>query len=323
MAVCANCGFNEKDSNAKFCKICGRPLTGKVIVHSSDELIDLVNVYSAHANAAHLDVLDLNFIDTSELTSIKAVFLFNEYMGKVDVSGWDVSNVEDMALAFNGSQFDADLSNWDVSKVKNMSLMFCQAAGRITGLGKWNVSNVTDMSHMFSGTKNSFLDIETWDVSNVKTMTGMFESSEFEGDIGAWNVSNVKDMRFLFKKSKFNGDISKWDVSSVENMSEMFLESKFTGDISNWNVSNVIDMSLMFKGNFKFRGDLRKWRLDSLVKIDDFGFIGKPGKNLHIDIEGWKEQLQSRTIIDIGNTEELKKLKDIVLVKDMDKLKSN
>lgn len=145
MAVCANCGFDEKDSNAKFCKICGRPLTGKIKVLSSDELIDLVNVYSAHANAAHLELLDLNFIDTSELTSIKAVFLFNEYMGKVDVSEWDVSNVEDMALAFNGSQFDADLSNWNVSKVKDRSYMFKNAEFVPDELADWDVSNVNDM----------------------------------------------------------------------------------------------------------------------------------------------------------------------------------
>ena len=43
----------------------------------------------------------------------------------IDISEWDVSNVEDMEYMFFGCEkFNSDLSRWDVSNVENMGYMF-------------------------------------------------------------------------------------------------------------------------------------------------------------------------------------------------------
>ena len=150
--------------------------------------------------------LDLNDIDTSEITSMGNLFNCNNIIyglsvnGYFDISKWDVSNVKDMRGMFYGSSFDGDLSKWNVSHVENMLNMF--------GYSK------------FTG-KNG--DISKWNVSNVRNMESMFEKSWFEGDISKWNVSNVENMRYMFFNCyNFNTNLSSWKVSKVKNMDHMF-----------------------------------------------------------------------------------------------------
>ena len=65
---------------------------------------------------------DLNFIDTSKIDDMSALFYSSKFNG--DISNWDVSNVKDMSTMFAHSEFNGDLSKWDVSNVKNMTSMF-------------------------------------------------------------------------------------------------------------------------------------------------------------------------------------------------------
>jgi surface protein len=101
---------------------------------------------------------DLNDIDTSEITNMSGLFLYEVFTG--DISKWDVSNVQDMSNMFEGSIFNGDISNWDVSNVTNMKGMFLES--------------------QFNG------DISKWDVSNVKDMSGMFEDSPLEDNPPKW-----------------------------------------------------------------------------------------------------------------------------------------
>ena len=78
--------------------------------------------------------------------------MFNGSQFNGDISGWDVSRVQNMAVMFSSSQFNGDLSGWDVSNVQNMAVMFSssQFNGDLSG---WDVSNVQkdDMYNMFDG----------------------------------------------------------------------------------------------------------------------------------------------------------------------------
>ena len=93
---------------------------------------------------------DLNFIDTSKIDDMSALFYSSKFNG--DISNWDVRNVNDMSTMFAYSKFDGDISNWDVRNVSDMHDMF--AGSEFNGdLSKWDVSNVTDMNGMFNGSK--------------------------------------------------------------------------------------------------------------------------------------------------------------------------
>lgn len=161
------------------------------------------------------------------------------------------------------------------------------------------------------------LDLNCIDVSGLTDLSCVFRNIVFfngDYDLSRWDVSNVTKMDQTFFWTNFNVDLSSWDVSNVRSMSEMFSESRFAGNIDNWDVSSVVDLSKMFYRNVRFRGDLRKWKLDNLVKIESFGIKRLPAGKTTINIEGWEDQLNLRNRINLDSIEDLKKLKNIVLI---------
>lgn len=169
---------------------------------------------------------DLNFIDTSGVTSME--WLFDEQLFKLhhgEFREYETSGIgtrSDIHVALDKYKgFDGDISKWDVSNVTNMNRMFCCASytGKHGGISNWDVSNVTDMSSMFRG--------KSYDEYNY---------NKFNGDISRWNVSKVKTMTHMFEFSNFNRNISGWDVSSVKDMKDMFIGSKLrdNGNLPSW-----------------------------------------------------------------------------------------
>ena len=77
-------------------------------------------------NLVKQDIYDFNCIDTSEITDMSKLFSDNIFYNMIfDVSGWNVSNVENMQDMFqNCKEFNCDLSKWNVSNVINMYNMF-------------------------------------------------------------------------------------------------------------------------------------------------------------------------------------------------------
>lgn len=128
----------------------------------------------------------------------------------------DVSNIKYMIAGavtgmFEKSDFDGDISGWDVSNVENMDGMF--ANSKFTGengifkLPEGNV--VTNMKDMFFGSMfNS--DISDWDVSNVTNMYRMFKCSSFSYDISGWNVNEECSFKEMFEDSPLEGNEPEW-----------------------------------------------------------------------------------------------------------------
>lgn len=93
---------------------------------------------------------DLNFIDTSLITSMNSLF-------------------EDI-------DFDGDISNWDVSNVKDMDYMFYTSnfTGKNSpGMNKWNVSGAKTMDSMFEMSKFA-QDISGWEIDPSCSVEAMF-----------------------------------------------------------------------------------------------------------------------------------------------------
>ena len=119
---------------------------------------------------------DLNSIDTNSITDMSHLFKELNIPINIDISDWDVSNVENMeGMFYNYDIFNCDLSKWNVSKVKNMSCMFLNCKNFDCDLSNWDVSNVTNMAYMFANCpKFEGKVLKKWDVSKVKDMTVMF-----------------------------------------------------------------------------------------------------------------------------------------------------
>ena len=112
---------------------------------------------------------DLNDIDVSNIKSMYKYIIIhkNNYRKQfglfekldphnIDISKWDVSNVENFNHMFYGCKnFNCDLSNWNVSNAKDMSQMF-EYCYNFTGEGleNWKVSKVKDMYAMFTECKS-------------------------------------------------------------------------------------------------------------------------------------------------------------------------
>ena len=137
----------------------------------------------------------------------------------------DVSNQKKMCYGedggygvFDKSDFNGDISGWDVSNVEDMYAMFYDAKSFNQSLNKWNVSNVKNMNLMFYNAKSFNQDISGWDVSNVENMVGVFYgASSFNQDISGWKVSNVKDMNLMFDYTPLekNNNLPQWYLDKI------------------------------------------------------------------------------------------------------------
>lgn len=167
--------------------------------------------------------VDLNFIDTSEVTDMSNLFDQEDFEG--NVSEWDVSNVTNMAFMFSCcGHFRGDLSRWETKKVTNMFAMFkgCDEFDG-SGIENWDVSKVTDMSDMFRSCPKFNADLTNWhDLWKLEHASRMFRDCiSFEGK-----------------------GVDKWETPALENMVEMFSGcKKFDQDLSHWYVKNVTHWS--------------------------------------------------------------------------------
>ena len=215
-------------------------------IRTKGELIERMQGEYEKQNSAETHILDLTMLDVSLVEDM--VDLFDGDLTTIttlDVSNWDVSNVQNMCGMFlNCDNLQTlDVSRWNVSNVKNMNHMFCNCENlQAVDVSNWNVSNVKDICSMFDGCENLHtLDVSNWDVSNVKTMAYMFYNCESLQtlDVSNWNVSNVRTMKHMFDgcKNLQTLDVSNWKVSKVRTMNFMFLncDNLQTLDVSRWN----------------------------------------------------------------------------------------
>jgi surface protein len=253
------------------------------------------------ASAFNNNSLSLNWgSKTSNVTRMESMFNAS-YLSSVfnqDISGWDVSSVENMSGMFRGATafnnngvalnwdtytskvtnmsrmfsgataFNQNISNWDVSIVTDMSDMFNGAALFNQPIGNWNVLIVEDMSNMFNAAVKFNQNISNWDVSSVGNMYGMFQNANDFNNGGqplTWatgtNTSQVTSMSYMFENaSSFNQPIGGWNVSSVEEMDRMFSGAVlFNQPIGSWDVSGVYSMYGMFLNATSFNQPLNGW----------------------------------------------------------------
>ena len=99
--------------------------------------------------------------------------------GQTDLNCIDVSSITDMGGLFSNVNEsiivkDIDISKWDVSNVEDMSSMFCKCRYFNSDLSKWNVSQVNDMTCMFYDCCKFNSDLSNWKVTDDCWRGAMF-----------------------------------------------------------------------------------------------------------------------------------------------------
>ena len=223
--------------------------------------VDTSNVTDMHNmfyGCNNLESIDLSNLDTSKVTDMSKMFYDCQKLQSLDFSNLDTSSVTTMEAMFY--ECDAltslDLSKLNTSSVTNMSEIFanCKNLTELT-INGIDTSKVTDMSSMFSGCKNlTTIDISKLDTSSLTTMEYMFDGcSSLESlDLSKLNTSSVTSMKGMFRNaSKLTSlNVSKLNTTKVTDMSYMFsgCSSLTSVDVSNFNTSLVTTMESMFEG---------------------------------------------------------------------------
>ncbi|MBO4723401.1 MAG: BspA family leucine-rich repeat surface protein [Muribaculaceae bacterium] len=227
--------------------------------------------------------MDLENVNTSEMTNCYRMFYWCTKLDTLDLSNWNTANVTNMSYMFyNCNGLDLlNISNFDTGNVTDMSQMFgvCSALTSLD-VSNWNTSNVTNMNNMFDNCKVlTSLDISDWNTVNVTTMKRMFSGciGLTSLDLSDWNTSNVTDMSYMFFNCNVltSLDLSDWNTSNVTDMSDMFYNCMVLTslDISDWNTANVTNMNNMFGNcNGLTSLDLSDWNTSNVTDMSDMFF---------------------------------------------------
>ena len=208
-------------------------------------------------------ITGLEYLNTSDVTSIRGMFDYCTQLKSIDLSSFDTSNVTDMSWVFCGcsSLESINLNGFDTSNVDNMAGMF-DGCTSITSLdlSHFNTSKVEYFFQMFDDCSSlKSLDVTHFDTSSAIGMSTMFGgcSSLTELDVSNFDTSKVigMDQMFWACQGLTTLDLSNFDTQSVESIRGMFnyCSSLTSLDVSNFDISNVTESDMLFRCCFSLK----------------------------------------------------------------------
>lgn len=148
-------------------------------------------------------------------------------IGKLDLSGLDTDEVENMNLMFCECRArNINFINFNTEKVVSMHATFCKCQAQQLNLGTFNTKSVEDMSRMFSGYVGA-LDISNFNTSNVVNMKYMFSNCRLKSlDLSNFNIGSVLDMSYMFENSTIDTlKLNNIKLADYVNTTNMFKNS--------------------------------------------------------------------------------------------------
>ncbi|HFQ5801047.1 TPA: bacterial Ig-like domain-containing protein [Listeria monocytogenes] len=157
------------------------------------------------------NIENLNYLDTSQTTSMHYMFYNMSALTSIDVSGFETSKVSNMAQMFANisSLTSLDVSNFDTRSVTSMGQMFYGMKSLTSlDLSNFETPNLTNMNAMFS-----YSGIKSLNISNFNTLQAKMGADTF------WQtpIEHIKlGENFIFKDSLLgsppidNTYIGKW-----------------------------------------------------------------------------------------------------------------
>ena len=140
----------------------------------------VTNMTGMFENCLSLKYLNLENFDTSNVTNMS--YMFNKCKKLKEIKGMDKFNTINLTTTYAMFQFcteieKIDLSGFDTSNVTNMSYMFnkCKKLKEIKGLNSFITKNVKDMARMFNECSElENLVLTSFETPNVTNFSSMF-----------------------------------------------------------------------------------------------------------------------------------------------------
>lgn len=140
---------------------------------------NLTSTYNLFYNCTNLIYVDLRNSDFSNIETIERMFTYCSNLLKIDgLNDINISKVHNMGGLFSDCVKikELEVSNWDVSQVTNFGAVFrrCSALSHVD-VSKWDTSNGVIMSGIFTNCSNlTEIDVSNWVVGNAETISQMF-----------------------------------------------------------------------------------------------------------------------------------------------------
>ena len=197
-------------------------------------------------------------LNTSNVTSMWAMFDWCGSLESIDLSHMVTSNAVYLAYMFNGcsSLRSLDVSGFSTEKATDIGAMFRYCSKLTTvDVSHFNTSKVTSFWGLFAECSSlTSLDVSNFNTGQAENMAYMFyDCNQLQSlNVSNFNTSNVTDMLGMFGgcSSLTSLDLSSFNTQNVTNMAAMFYGcSGLTSlNLSGFNTSNVTDMQNMFSG---------------------------------------------------------------------------
>lgn len=126
------------------------------------------------------DFKGLNYLDTSNVTSMNAMFNYEDTITSLDLSGFDTSKVTDMSWMFTNTQNlqSVNLSSFNTSNVTTLETMFMHSGLQSLNLSNFDTSKVVYLNDTFSHMPNiKSLDLSNFNTSSLIDMHSLFKDS--------------------------------------------------------------------------------------------------------------------------------------------------
>ena len=237
-------------------------------VKNSDELCYVIKEkINKIDNDGYLDLTDIDLFDSDKLI---CKFLFDKInvdtkskIKKIDVTGWDVSHIEDFEFMFRllpNTEEIIGLDTWDMSNAISIKGMFrnCKKLKDISGIYNWNISKITNMDHLFGSCLSlKEIDLSKWKTDNVNELSFMFDCCRnlTKIDVSNISLSKTNSKASIFVEKVFNqcenlSDLKMFDFNNVEiyDASFMFFNCLKLKEIDliNFNIKKIRSMEGLF-----------------------------------------------------------------------------
>ena len=207
----------------------------KLFIASSNDINLPIDCGSLFANFSNVTNITFGNVKSYNVTNFSNMFRNNSLL--LNIEGLNNLNTKNLIYLYDTflgctSLKKLDLSGWDLSNVNNIINTFanCTNLEEIKGISDWNVSNITSISTMFQNCYSIItLDLSNWDLRNITSI-----------DMCFWNMRNLENL--YLNNVEFNFEILnsyKQMITGINNSCRIFVKNlsmaEFISDILNEN----------------------------------------------------------------------------------------